>query len=72
MYISYRCKKCGLEIVVPTYQIKELEDKGRYIACLFGHRHLEVIDRYDSLKECMDQDSYKKVNGVTKQTRWSR
>ena len=70
MYIAYKCKKCGLEMIVPTYQIKELEDKGRYIACMFGHKHLEAIDRYDSLQECMQHDSYIKDNGKVKQRGW--
>ena len=72
MYQAFRCKRCGTEMIIPTYQLKDMEDKDRYIACPFGHRHLEVTDRYDSFKECMGHDSYKKVNGTTKQTRWSR
>lgn len=70
MYQAFKCKKCGTEMIIPTYQLKNMEEKGRYIACPFGHQHLEKLDRYDSLKECMKQDSYSKENGKVKQRGW--
>lgn len=71
MYQMFKCKKCGTEMIIPTYQLNAMEDTGRYIACPFGHQHLEIIDRYDSLKECMQHDSYKKEGGKVKQRGWS-
>lgn len=70
MYVSYICKRCGTEMIIPAYQLKAMEDKDRYISCPFGHRDLELTDRYDSLKECMQHDSYKRDNGKVKQRGW--
>lgn len=56
MYIAYYCSKCRTEFILLTDQVEIMEKAGRYVACPFGHRHyLSKLDRYDGLKECMNQ-----------------
>lgn len=58
MYKAYRCKKCGVVFAIPTEDIRRMEKQGRYMACPFGHKKIIELDRYDSLKECMDNHVY--------------
>lgn len=68
MYIVYRCMQCGLIIIVDKEQMEELAKLGRYMTCLFGHKHLEVAGRYDDLLECMEkQHVYKRERGRVRQ-----
>lgn len=55
-YIAYYCTKCKTEFILLTDQVKEMEGKGKYISCPFGHRDcLQKLDKYDGLKECFKQ-----------------
>lgn len=67
MYIGYECQVCGAEFVMLTDQLKQREIEGRYIACPFGHKNIDVLGRYDDIKECMDNRKYKRVGGRIKQ-----
>ena len=67
MYISYECNKCKTVFIMPTYDIERMERGGRYMTCPFGHRHIELLDKYDNLLECMNHRAYKRINGRIKQ-----
>lgn len=68
MYVSYRCKRCNAEFIIPTEHLKISEIHGRYLACPFGHKDIEVVDRYGDLKQCMEeQHIYKREHGCIKQ-----
>lgn len=58
MYIAYRCLKCGTVFIIPTEYVERMEKQKRYIACNFGHKEIEELDKYDSIKECMDNSVY--------------
>ncbi|WFA10351.1 hypothetical protein [Tissierella sp. Yu-01] len=58
MYKAYRCNKCRVVFAIPTEDIRRMEKQGRYIACPFGHKEISEPDKYDSLKECMDNSVY--------------
>lgn len=58
MYMAYKCLKCGTVFMIPTEDIRRMEILGRYIACPFGHKSIKKLDKYDDLKECMDNHVY--------------
>ncbi len=69
-YIIYRCKICGCEFILPKQYVKFNEGKGNYIACPYrGHKKITVVGAYDSVKECMQHDSFKRENRRIKQKR---
>lgn len=67
MYMAYQCRQCGTVFIIPTEYIERMEKQKRYIACNFGHRNIEKLDKYDNLKECMQERSYKRENRRIKQ-----
>ncbi|MDR7856321.1 hypothetical protein [Tissierella sp.] len=67
-YITYRCKICGCSFILLAEETKHNEDKGNYISCPFkGHKNIVVTGAYDSVKECMQERSYKRERGSIKQ-----
>lgn len=67
MYIAYKCKICGIVFIIPTEDIEKMEKQKRYIACNFGHKQIERLGKYDSLKECMDSHVYVREGGRVRQ-----
>lgn len=56
MYVAYYCSKCRTEFVLLVEQVKEMEDKGRYVACPFGHKNsLLKLNKHDGLRDCFNQ-----------------
>lgn len=68
MYIAYKCYKCGLVFIIPKDGIRKAEVLQRFIACPLGHRPVEVLDQYEDLKKCMEEQRiYKREHGRVKQ-----
>ena len=57
MYIAYNCKNCKTIFIIPTEDLHRMEKGNRVLACPFGHRDIEVVDKYGDLIECMKQRS---------------
>lgn len=66
-YVVYECMICKLVFAIPLEHLRIAEDKGRYLACNFGHKQIKILNEYDSLKECMSNHVYKRDKGVIKQ-----
>lgn len=58
MYMAYRCKQCGIAFMIPTEDIIRMGKQKRYLSCPYGHRRVDELDKYDNLKECMDNHVY--------------
>lgn len=71
-YIIYMCKTCNKVFILLTNDVTYSEEEGRYITCHFhgSHRNIVVCGRYESIKECMEHDSYKRGKGAIKQRGW--
>ena len=70
MYRSFKCNKCGTEFQTETRYITEMESKGRFMACIFGHKSLREIDRYAGVEQVMRSDSHCKEGGKVVQKTW--
>lgn len=71
-YIAYKCLTCGKTTILLLSEVSESQDKGKYVTCGHDGRHakLREIGRYDDLKECMSERSYKRgKHGAIKETR---
>ena len=68
-YIVYRCRTCGKHFVLFSNEVKHSEEESTYLTCSYNGKHKDIIvcGRYESIKECMDHDSYKRINGKIKQ-----
>jgi len=66
-YVVYECKICKLIFAIPREHLKLPENKDRYLSCNYGHRQIKELNEYDSIKECMDNSVYKRVNGAIRQ-----
>ncbi len=73
-YIIYKCLECNKHFVLFTNEVEHSEQESMFITCPYHgkHKRIIVINRFESLKDCMDHDSYKRVKGSIKQTKWSR
>ncbi|MBU3193482.1 hypothetical protein [Clostridium algidicarnis] len=62
IYTSYSCYRCKKEFVLLT---EEIENNKGYLACPYcGNRNVKKQRIADSLKECMQERSYKRKNGA--------
>ncbi len=69
-YSNYKCVRCGRETILITGEVKSTERYGNYIACPHcGSKHLIKTKETDSIKECMEHSTYKRINGAIKQIR---
>ncbi|WP_026881406.1 hypothetical protein [Clostridium akagii] len=69
IYTSYKCKTCSKEFVLLSEDV-ELMSKDRYLTCPYCNSKRIVVDKVeDSVKECMKERSYKKINGAIRQRR---
>lgn len=67
LYTSYRCRTCKLEFIALTEDIDKMA-KDRYLACPYcSSKRLDKESAADSLKECMKERSYRRVNGALRQ-----
>lgn len=70
-WIIYRCKVCGKVFALIEEEVDISEEGSKYITCPHHGKHKQVIviDKFADLKECMKQNSYKRVKGRIKQVR---
>ncbi|AKN32396.1 Zn-finger containing protein [Clostridium carboxidivorans P7] len=69
IYTSYRCRTCKKEFVLLTDDVDNMAN-GRYLTCPYCNSKRVVKEKAsDSLKECMQERSYRRVNGAIKQVR---
>lgn len=67
MYTSYKCKACRKEFILLTIDIKQMAN-SRYVTCPYcNSKKIREESIGDSLKECMDHRSYKRVKGALRQ-----
>ena len=68
-YIIYKCQTCSKGFILFTNQVEHSEKESTFITCPYHGRHKDIIvvGKYESIKECMDHDSYKRVNGKIRQ-----
>jgi DNA-directed RNA polymerase subunit RPC12/RpoP len=71
-YIIYRCNVCGNYFILLRSQVKYSERESKYITCPYHgkHKDIRVCGTYDSIKECMMHDSYRRERGRLKQRGW--
>ena len=68
MYTSYICKSCNKEFILMSLEAQYTIRSGHYISCPHcGCRRIRESKETDSLKECMEARSYKRVHGALKQ-----
>lgn len=69
MYTSYKCRTCCLEFVLLSEDIRKMA-KDRYLVCPYCNSKRVKTDKIsDSLKDCMSEHSYRRINGRVQQTR---
>lgn len=70
-YIVYKCKICNKHTILLGEEVNHSENESKYITCGHDGRHkrLIVTGAYDSLKECMNERSYRRDRGSLKQKR---
>lgn len=69
MYTSYVCTGCKRQLVLITEELESMS-KDKYLACPYcGCRHIKKQSANDSLKECMNESSYRRVHGAVRQVR---
>lgn len=68
MYIAYICKGCRREFILISSEMLAAINTGKYIGCPYcGNKKVKPSNPMDSLKECMEARSYKRVNGALRQ-----
>lgn len=67
-YVIYKCLTCNKVTILLSSEVDHSEKASKYITCgHYGkHKHLIVIGKYGSIKECMQHRSYKRVDGRIK------
>lgn len=68
LYTAYRCRTCKSEFILLTEEVDEQLKKQRYIVCPYcSSQRINKQRAADSLKECMQERAYKRVNGALRQ-----
>ena len=69
-YTNLKCRRCGKEFILITGEMEDTRRYGSYISCPHcGARDPIEILKTDSIKECMNHNSYKRMNGALRQVR---
>ncbi|MBU5311897.1 hypothetical protein KQI38_07630 [Tissierella carlieri] len=68
-YIVYKCLNCNKSFILLASEVKHDAEEDQYITCPYHgkHRKIVVTGAYDSIKECMQERSYKRNKGKMKQ-----
>lgn len=70
IYKVYKCIKCKNEMILLSDEIEQSINHGRYLSCAYcNSKNVYKEKETDSLKECMNSSSYKRVNGALRQVR---
>jgi len=69
IYTSYTCARCKKQLVLLTEEVENMS-KDKFLACPYcGCKHIKKQNENDSLKECMKENSYRRVHGSLKQVK---
>ena len=69
IYTSYNCKTCHREFVLLSEDVITMA-KDRYLVCPYCNSKRVMVDKTtDSVKECMNEHSYRRCNGAITQRR---
>lgn len=69
-YTNLKCRRCGKEIILITGEMEDTKRYGNYISCPHcGAKSVIKIKEFDSIKECMNHNSYKRINGALRQVK---
>ncbi|WP_142413079.1 hypothetical protein [Hathewaya massiliensis] len=65
IYTSYKCCTCGKEFVLLS---EDLGNMKGYLVCPYcSSRKVKRENIADNLKECMNERSYRRINGAIRQ-----
>lgn len=60
-YTSYKCKRCGKEVILLTEQLNSTLKAGKYISCSHcGSKNVFKETETDDLREVMSARKYKR------------
>jgi len=69
IYTSYKCTSCKNEFVLLSEDIRKMT-KDRYLVCPYCNSKRVVVGKVtDSLRECMQESSYRRYKGAITQRR---
>jgi DNA-directed RNA polymerase subunit RPC12/RpoP len=69
MYAAHKCRTCGREFVLLSEDINVMA-KDRYLVCPYCNSKRVGVDKVsDSVKDCMNEHSYKRCKGAIQQKR---
>ena len=69
-YTTFKCKNCGRETILISGEVSSTLKYGNYLVCSHcSSKKLIKINETDSIKECMEHSTYKRINGAIKQIR---
>jgi DNA-directed RNA polymerase subunit RPC12/RpoP len=67
IYTSYKCGTCKLEFILLSDDLDKMA-KDRYLACPYcNSKRVDKEKSTDDLRECMQERSYKRINGALRQ-----
>lgn len=67
MYTNFECSKCRNEFILIT---EELNSSKGYIVCPYcSSKNIRKTKETDNLKECMQEDAFKRKHGALRQVR---
>lgn len=68
-YIIYKCRVCNRGFILFSNDVRHTEEESKFITCPYHGKHKDIIvvGAYEGIGECMDNHSYKRVNGKIRQ-----
>jgi DNA-directed RNA polymerase subunit RPC12/RpoP len=70
IYTTYFCIKCKKTTILLTDEVDDTVRNGNYLSCSHcGYKRIHIEDKLNDLRQCMNHESYKKVNGKIRQVR---
>lgn len=67
-YILYKCQNCNSEVILITDSLINANKNNRYVTCNYcSSKKLRLEGKYNSLKQCMEERSYKRIHGAIRQ-----
>ena len=68
IYTNFECNKCKKEFILIT---DELKNSNGYIVCPYcSSKNIRKGNETDNLKECMQENAFKRKNGALRQVRY--
>ena len=70
IYTVYNCSRCKKTTIILTNEVDDTIRNGNYISCSHcGSKRIHVQSKTNDLRQCMDHEAYKKINGKIRQVR---